>query len=562
MNWLACDQNRTEFWLAYLPSHCFFPTTLGFAPLPRPRRPEGPMMAMTRRDPRPASWPWDRHRHRHHASVVLFEPVQQVKNVSTVAAKETKILLDRGLWTRDLCIVGLILAWGASISSMTMAIYIIRTGPLPIPPWLVLRAALVGPVGLSWTKPEDPYLVDHRVYGVSDAAGAIIPLVLQTAIASLSLALDSIHSTTLRWALWREGRLRHNTNLRLFTFSRNHGPNAWPANVASSLGLALAYGGATMATFQVTVTSVLEYEDRDGRKSVVPNVSLDPGPGRFGISFNAWGLFGLGIGLLLQAAVCTWCLVHDATEHIVGTWNSNPLATARASQHLLYGSQPNRNRHNLTLSETTSRQPSMLAMAPATRTIANWIWAIFALQSLFTIAVSIVASAQGKNSLDDVRDYEDNITFLSVWKFFGMVMVRYNRNSKKYRLEWAGLLMQSSFLSILLFGLHLADVVAGLARDESIWRRAATNGASPESNPFLDGLRSWPTCVVFVFKTVVPWVFSFGVACIVRLFMAILPLVTVSILFLMLAGCVEYIIRNHPRGHNLQHTEMCKHWPR
>jgi hypothetical protein len=38
------------------------------------------------------------------------------------------------------------------------------------------------------------------------------------------------------------------------------------------------------------------------------------------------------------------------------------------------------------------------------------------------------------------------------------------------------------------------------------------------------------------------------VACIIHLFMAILPLVTVSLLFLMLACCAEYIIRNQPKG--------------
>lgn len=40
---------------------------------------------------------------------------------------------------------------------------------------------------------------------------------------------------------------------------------------------------------------------------------------KHGISFNNWGLLGLGIGLALQSAISTSCLVHDATAHVVGT---------------------------------------------------------------------------------------------------------------------------------------------------------------------------------------------------------------------------------------------------
>ncbi|KAK3339947.1 hypothetical protein B0T25DRAFT_574824 [Lasiosphaeria hispida] len=466
--------------------------------------------------------------------------------------------LDRDLWTRDLCIVGLILGWGASLSSLASGIYTIAAGPAIVPPWLVNRVALVGPMGFSWTEPTQLYMNDQRVYSVSEAAMVIIPLLLQVAIASVSACLDAIHSTTLRWALWREGRLRHNTNLRLFTYSRRSGPNAWPANVVSSLSLALAYGGTTVMAFPLIVIAALEFTDDPDANPI--NYDADLGEYRYGISFNGWGLLGLGTGLLLQSAICTWCLIHDFVEQDVGTWNSNPLATARACRCLLSddvskhpptaSDSGQSSSGGIMFSEPALKQPSMRSLIPATRTITNWIWAIFALHSVFAVVVSLVAvKVQHSASLEYVQDNPAPIDFSSVWKYFGQVAVMYNGDTSGVRLEWAGLLIQCAAVSTLLFGLHLAEVLGGLNRDEAIWRQAATKrGTSPESNILLEGIRNWPTCVVFVYKVIVPWIFSYGFACNTSVFMAIFPLLTIAILFLILGLFSEYLIRVKPKG--------------
>ncbi|KAK0743521.1 hypothetical protein B0T18DRAFT_430782 [Schizothecium vesticola] len=115
--------------------------------------------------------------------------------------------------------------------------------PPPSPPQLGQNSLLdVSPVGsppLSYRYEafSDRYISDHRVCGVSQGAMIVVPLLIQVALARIFTCLDSIYSTTLRWALWREGRLHHNTNLRLFTASKSSGPTKWPANVASGLGL-------------------------------------------------------------------------------------------------------------------------------------------------------------------------------------------------------------------------------------------------------------------------------------------------------------------------------------
>lgn len=458
-------------------------------------------------------------------------------------------MLDRELWTRDLCEVGLVLGWGASLSSMATGIYILAAEPTTVPSWLVMRVALVGPMGYAWKDPTKTYINDHRVYSVSETAMILIPLLIQIAITAVAACLDTIHSTTLRWSLWREGRLCHNTNLRLFTFSKE-GPNAWPANMASGLGLVLAYGRATVMAFPVIVIATLEYKPDDPRANPM-NYHGDFGPDRFGISFNGWGLLGLGVGFLLQSAICTWCLVHDAKRHVVGTWSSNPLAAAKAC-HILQCPAKHEN-SGFPLSTPSPRQPSMRVLVPASRTFTRLLWAVFTLHGLSTLAVALVASQlQHSTTLAFVRANPAPVDLGSVWKLFGQVRIKYNGDATGPRREWIGLLIQSSAVATALFGLHLADVLCGLARDEAIWRRATRrHGADARSGVLREGARHWPTGVVFACKALMPWILSYGFVCNGRVFLALFPLLTVALLYLALSVFAEYLARAEPRGAQL-----------
>ena len=50
-----------------------------------------------------------------------------------------------------------------------------------------------------------------------------------------------IHATTLKWNLYREGRLNFTSNLRLFTNCRLSVPDWWSCNVPDSIFLIVAY---------------------------------------------------------------------------------------------------------------------------------------------------------------------------------------------------------------------------------------------------------------------------------------------------------------------------------
>ena len=505
---------------------------------------------------------------------------------------------DRDLGTRNLCILGLIIGWCAGIASTAIGIYIVASGPIEVPSFLLNRAAIVGTLAFSWTKMPDPklpnpYLADHRVFDMQEATMILIPLLLHITITLVLDCINSIHSTTLRWALWHEGRLRHNCNLRLFRSARRGGANRWPANVASGVGLALTYGGTTVMTFCVYIVGSVEV--KDNRLVTDENFSGS----RTAIDFNGWGLLGLGVGLLLQSVVATCSLFPN---DLVGTWNSNPLATARACKYLYeaaggQGAQgrdafmpsrpaaspsgkvttmqvqhtvhfrpyriqertqseylafhlPFTNAESTICSQPEFTQPSMSAssMLPETRKIVRLLWVAFAAFGIWATVVGIVAYKKGTTTSEWVRDQTGRSDFLSYWQAYGQIQVFYTTNPYTHRREWIGLLIQCAVLSLLLANLHLAELLVKLSRDEAIWRKAATLGTKPASWMLVEDARSWPCWAMFVYKFMVPWIFGYAFSCSGAVFMNVLPFVTQAALLLVLALFAEYLIRVRPKG--------------
>ena len=86
-------------------------------------------------------------------------------------------------------------------------------------------------------------LVSTGVYG--QAALYTIPLVFATIVTFCSESLGLVHTTLLRWALWREGRLDFNTNLRLMTQAHTSKPNHWIVNSYVILVTAVTYIAAS-----------------------------------------------------------------------------------------------------------------------------------------------------------------------------------------------------------------------------------------------------------------------------------------------------------------------------
>ncbi|KAK5658014.1 hypothetical protein OQA88_2568 [Cercophora sp. LCS_1] len=463
---------------------------------------------------------------------------------------------NRDLGTRNLNIAGLAVGWCAAVACLTVGAYILAVGPIEVPSFLMNRAALVGSRNYSWApmpdpKDPNPYIPDHRVFLMSEASAVVIPLAVQVILTLVFSALNSIHSTTLRWALWHEGRLRYNSNLRLFTSSELSWGNKWPANTVSTLGLVLAHGGAALLTKTMYITGSIEVV---GSKVVTdPNVTGE----RYGIDFDGWGLLGLGVGLFLQAVVSTWCLVGSGS--LVATWSTNPLAVACACGTPVRLPDARRATDFVRCTHPSFISPPIRAAAPHTRTLTLFLWAVSLAVAVWAAVLAALAVRRGSATTAYVRDRlakqfganesSQQPGVIHTWQLFGEVTVPLAGNPYEDRRGWVGLVIQSGALGLFLLALHCGELIVNLSLDEAVWRRAATVGARPNGSMLAESARHAPSWGLFACQVAVPWVFGVGFAPNIReLFMSLPSFVTLVVLLSGMAGLAECLVRMRPRG--------------
>jgi len=519
---------------------------------------------------------WDSSRlHHHNKDVALPEQPVEDPGVSH----------DRDLTTRNLSLAALVLGWVVSITSLSIGIYIVRAGPIELPGHFVDRNVAIGTVTFTWTNHTRPgkhpyYINDHRVFQVPEAVMIIVPLLMTFTLTLVLDSINSIHALSLRWALWREGRPMFNSNIRLFTSSKYHWPNSWPANTVSAIALVVAYGGISLLTFNVYIIG--KYL-KDG--NIDPNVA---GP-RYFIDFNAWGLIGVGAGILLQAIISTSCVFYR--KGLIGTWSSNPLATARAcrlqngtgniaiagkatcsvmttanSTTMLHAyvdkdsaevppSDRTHSNYALTngvqysVSRPRTKQPSIRSQVPRAQQIVKLVWFNFAIFTVLVIIIGFVAKNSESISSRFVYEASGRLDFLAYLQNFGQVWHYYTERFYSGRKDWLGLIIQSSILAVVLGTLHLVEILALMVRDEVIWRKGTSrNGVRPDARTILQNASVWQCWAMLAFKSVTPWVFSYSFTCNVGIFVSLIPLAILTTFFLLLGIFAEGLMRWRPKG--------------
>lgn len=140
---------------------------------------------------------------------------------------------------------------------------------------------------------------------ISSNATKAVSLAINLLILVCTEPMGFIHSTSLKWALFREQTLEFNANLRLLTFSKTSAPNGVVANILYLFSLATCYAASPL----VLVSRDEAYEEL---------VSY---------SISKTGPICLGISLLIQCVICIWCLA----SLDIPTWNSSPIVTLAVS---------------------------------------------------------------------------------------------------------------------------------------------------------------------------------------------------------------------------------------
>ncbi|OQE26815.1 hypothetical protein PENSTE_c005G10451 [Penicillium steckii] len=434
---------------------------------------------------------------------------------------------NAALITRNLCSVGLASGWLLSLLCIVGGSVMLAQNCIA-PDGVQGKAFLISFSQWNFKPPEASNLPGHRIVPMQASVSILLNLMLNILVTAILDTTNYIHDTTLKWALYHEGRLKYNSNIRLFTSSRCHGPNAWYANAVSLLGLALTHGSLSIVIVNMVVIGV--WNDKSEAFEFTFNHTNDF------VEINCFALVSLGIGVFLQALVSTCSLL---CSRGVKTWNSSLLANAKAIARQEKGSG-----EDYTILKVPNReiQSSMLDIAPQIFLVRRLIWSFVGLFVAWSLGHGIYITTQGYD-MDNVVGWSRNIQ--QYWQFYGGVWMGFTRIFKTPP-YWLGILIQTVLQSFITFALHCVELLFKISRDEASWRSLQSTGSQIDT-PILSNIQ-WQSFLMMGFKAVVQWVFGYAFTADETFNIALLPVIALMTLFMCLAISSEYMLRQRPRG--------------
>ena len=325
----------------------------------------------------------------------------------------------------------------------------------------------------------------------------LLPLIINILLTVGTEVLGFVHATTLKWALFHEGRLNFNANLRLLTSSSTSAPNSAYSNALYLIALAVCYASCPL----ILVTNNTTYDNDDALEDQAMRVLSGP------------ALLCLGGSLLIMCAICVWSLY--VSDSLV--WSSCPLATLALA---IESGQPRRLGRAMMSVESkdmpatgqkpTNRQCSAYSACKQVR------WVVVGLVSvlLFLIIKTTVTFAITPNAFPAMPGWgmvpvtSTPDTVLNIF----IADARDKGRSPAVGLL-CGLLITAGFQSILTIGMHCAELQITLARDEKIWRSISSNaGRSTRSeSPLRLRIGSWESITLIIFVPVIHWQYGLAV---------------------------------------------------
>ena len=417
--------------------------------------------------------------------------------------------------TRKYCILGLFISGLLSILCLGTSFYVISVQN---------PAARANP----WAFPNSMVVVP-----LPRMATQLLALLFNFIVALCTETLAYIHTTSLRWALFHERRLKFNSNLRLFTSAQKCASNRWPTNLMSMIFLVMSYAATPQIFTPTLVTS--ENHDED-----VPAMGV-----------NGVALLMLGVGLFGQSLISLWCLIAGRTYIL--SWSPNPLNTALACLHgRILVRRVGRGMMPAQLSDlasqptvATAKQEPLRRAYPVARHIVRLLWVVLAVTTAFA---SIICG------LMFVNNQAPYLSFFANVDGDGAVEVPVGGAFWPDSLRFFCLFMFAAAIQCpLVIALHCVELLVNVSRDEGFWRLGATpNGAALDISAAKAVVQSWESVILAITKPFAQWLFGVGVTPSLtteqRINFRALPLFVLAGTAAAVASFGELLLRRKPKG--------------
>ncbi|KAF2704687.1 hypothetical protein K504DRAFT_341174, partial [Pleomassaria siparia CBS 279.74] len=401
---------------------------------------------------------------------------------------------DASLLTRNICVLGLVVSWIVGIGTLVFSVLLYINN---FEHWPTLQ--------------------------LSRKAKEVLPLGLNICVTVLTECLGLIHATALRWALGEN--LTFNANLRLFTSPKSRSPGSVAlgrfANFWHAILLVMTYVSTSLIFCVRPPVKVCRaiYDEPDFYCNYDDATTyLSPA-----------ALLVLGVGLVGQAFIAT-CQLRSVK---IISWSSGPINTAWIL-HDTGTLTHTWNRcmmsvHDLGTATMPSRpifrQPSAWRAHKEVRRVLAYIWILTMLAYIWFVAVYIgirlryaaVLRSDGRCSDCDVYPGPDWSLLPDSHNYTSLADIT---NAGEVEPDGPGFFFWAMFLMVFVIqafvtmGLHCAELIVNVSRDEDVWRCMATSvqGYQTGTNTIVAAMKSWKTCSLLALKPVVHWFFGLGMA--------------------------------------------------
>ena len=173
-----------------------------------------------------------------------------------------------------------------------------------------------------------------------------------------------------------------------------------------------------------------------------------------------------------------------------------------------------------------SRQRSAWHTNGEARRVLNYLWILVI--GVFGWMIGIIVAVQRTASLCDEHTSADGSSYTCTsfagtsWSLLpdtggtsSLVQINSILGDSGYGLDtgfFLAFILILAFQSVLTMGLHCAELLMNLSRDEDIWRETYTAQGYKPRNGLLIMLRSWKPSLLLLLKPIVHWLFGLGMA--------------------------------------------------